>query len=123
MASKNPHIGSTLDEFLAEDGTLEVVEAQAIKEVLAWQIQQEMDKLHLSKTEMASRMQTSRSSLNRLLDPDNPSVSLYTCVRAAFALGKTLELTLATRRVPRRARGPRQRRSSSGTKVLGKKSA
>ena len=123
MASKNRHIGSTLDEFLAEDGTLEVVEAQAIKEVLAWQIRQEMEKLHLSKTEMAHRMQTSRSSLNRLLDPDNPSVSLYTCVRAAVALGKTLELTLATRRIPRRARGRLQRRSFSSANAPRKKSA
>ncbi len=123
MAKKNPHIGSAFEDFLAEDGTLEAAEAQAIKEVLAWQIQQEMDKLSLSKSAMAGRMRTSRSSLDRLLDPGNPSVSLYTCVRAAHALGKTLELTLSKRHNPRRAHGLYRRRSSSDAKTLGKKRA
>ncbi len=88
--ARNPHIGSTLDDFLTEDGTLAEAHAVAIKRTIAWQVKQTMDKEKLSKSEMARRMQTSRAALNRLLDPDNPSVTLLTMDKAASVLGKNL---------------------------------
>lgn len=86
--------GSTLDSFLAEEGLLEEVSEQAIKGVLAWQIDQEMKARNVTKTAMARRMQTSRAQLDRLLDPDNGSVTLHTLHRAAAILGKRLRVEL-----------------------------
>lgn len=91
---KNPHIGSTLDDLLEEDGSLAECEALVIKRVLAWQISEAMAKEGLSKSAMARRMRTSRSALDRLLDPKNTSVTLQTIDRAASALGKRLRLKL-----------------------------
>ena len=68
------HVGSRLDDFLEDEGLLAEAEATATKRVIAWQIEQLMDGEGLSKTEMARRMGTSRSALDRLLDPSNPSV-------------------------------------------------
>ena len=90
----NPHEGSTLDSLLEADGTLAEVEAAAVKRVLAWQISQTMADARMSKAEMARRMHTSRASLDRLLDPDNPSVTLLTLQKAAAALGKRLKVEL-----------------------------
>ena len=64
----NPHIGSSLDDFLAEEAILEETTAVAIKRVVAWQIAQEMKVQHLTKTALAQKMHTSRAALNRLLD-------------------------------------------------------
>lgn len=89
---KNEHIGSSFDEFLEEEGLLAEAEAVAIKRVLAYQIAQLMEQKNLTKTEMAGRMQTSRASLNRLLDPENESATLQTLERAALALGKRLHV-------------------------------
>lgn len=89
------HIGSDFDDFLKEDGIYEQVQAVAIKRVIAYQIAEEMKKKKLSKTEMASRMKTSRAALERLLDPDNVSITLVTLERAASALGKKLKIQLA----------------------------
>jgi antitoxin HicB len=89
------HIGSNFDDFLKEDGLYEQVQAVAIKRVIAHQIAEEMKKKKLSKTEMASRMKTSRAALERLLDPDNVSITLVTLERAASALGKKLKVQLA----------------------------
>ncbi|WKZ36089.1 MAG: XRE family transcriptional regulator [Anaerolineales bacterium] len=89
------HIGSDFDDFLKEDGIYEQVQAVAIKRVIAYQIAEEMKKKNLSKTEMASRMKTSRAALERLLDPDNVSITLVTLERAASALGKKLKIQLA----------------------------
>jgi antitoxin HicB len=89
------HIGSDFDDFLKEDGIYEQVQAVAIKRVIAYQIAEEMKKKKLSKTEMASRMKTSRAALERLLDPDNVSITLVTLERAASALGKKLKVQLA----------------------------
>lgn len=91
---KNKHMGSSFDEFLEEEGLYLEIEAIAVKRVLAYQIEQVMAKYHLSKTDMANKMQTSRSSLNRLLDPENTSVTLQTLARAAFVVGKRLDITL-----------------------------
>lgn len=90
----NRHIGSSLDELLEEDGVLAEVSAIAIKRVLAWQVVQAMSNLGLSKSQMATQMRTSRTSLDRLLDPDNTSVTLKTLERAASILGKRLQIEL-----------------------------
>jgi len=92
--ARNPHIGSTLDDFLEEDGTFSEAHATAIKRTLAWQVSQTMAEENLSKSEMARRMHTSRAALNRLLDPDNPSVTLLTMDKAASVLGKRLRVEL-----------------------------
>lgn len=91
----NKHIGSRLDEFLEEDDLLAETEAVAIKRVIAWQIERLMKEDGLTKSEMARRMGTSRSALERLLDPSNPSVTLLTIERAAKALGKKVRVELA----------------------------
>lgn len=90
----NPHIGSSFDDFLEEEGIKEEVHAYAIKRVLAWQIQQAMESEGISKSAMARRMNTSRSQLERLLDPANVSVQLDTIQRAAAAIGRRLRLEL-----------------------------
>ena len=88
------HLGSRFDDFLDEEGLLAEAEAVAIKRVIAFQLQ-EMMQQRLSKTQLAKRMNTSRSSLQRLLDPDNPSATLLTLERAARALGKRIRIELA----------------------------
>jgi len=94
MTYNNPYIGSSLDELLEEDGMLAEVNAIAIKRVLAWQVAQAMSSLGLTKSQMATKMRTSRTSLDRLLDPDNTSVTLKTLERAATVLGKRLQIEL-----------------------------
>lgn len=94
MSKKNPHFGSELDEFLAEDGLLESSQSFAIKQVLAWQIAQFIEQQGLTKAAMARRMKTSRSALDRLLDPDNDSVTLKTLQNAAETIGAHLEVKL-----------------------------
>ncbi len=89
------HIGSDFDDFLREEHLLDVAEATASKRVIAFQIAQEMERCSLSKSEMASRMKTSRTALDRLLDPANASVTLSTLERAASAVGKKLKVELA----------------------------
>jgi antitoxin HicB len=86
--------GSTLDAFLAEEGILEEATEHAVKSVLAWQIGEAMQARNLSKAAMAREMQTSRTQLDRLLDPDNSSVTLHTLHRAAAVLGKRLRVDL-----------------------------
>ncbi|MEM9293573.1 MAG: Fis family transcriptional regulator [Acidobacteriota bacterium] len=90
----NPHLGSDFDDFLAEEGILEEATAVATKRVIAFQIAQAMEEQKLSKAAMAKQMKTSRSALDRLLDPDVPSVTLLTIERAARALGKKLEVRM-----------------------------
>lgn len=92
---KNRHLGSNFDDFLNKDGLLADAEAIAIKRVVAFQVAQMMKKQRISKTDMAHRMKTSRSALDRLLDPDNGSVTLQTLERAAQALGKRLRVEFA----------------------------
>ena len=88
------HIGGSFDDFLAEDDLLNEVEAVAIKRVLAFQLEQEMKRTGLTKTQLATRMETSRSAVDRLLDPENQAVTLRTLERAAGVLGKRLRLEL-----------------------------
>ena len=92
---KNKHLGSDFDDFLQDEALLAEAEATAIKRVLAYQIQKEMEERQLTKSALAKLMNTSRSSLDRLLDPDNPSVTLVTMESAAIALGKKLKIQLA----------------------------
>jgi len=92
--SKNPHLGSSLDELLEEEGSLASSEALAAKRVLAWQIAQAMAEKNMTKKAMAEAMNTSRSSLDRLLDPDNLSITLSTMERAAEVIGKRLRILL-----------------------------
>ncbi len=93
-ASANHHIGSDFEDFLAEEKILDEVTAVAVKRVIAWQIQNEMELQHLTKTSMAKRMNTSRSSLDRLLDENDTSLSLTTLASAAQALGKQIKIEL-----------------------------
>jgi antitoxin HicB len=92
---KHRHIGSSLDEFLANDGTLAEAEAAALKRVIAWQVERAMKQRRVSKSAMARAMRTSRAAVDRLLDPGNESVTLRTMARAARVLGKRLRLELA----------------------------
>lgn len=92
--SSNAYIGSSLDDLLEEDGALVKINAIALKRVLAWQIEQAMVEKKLTKTKMAKQMKTSRASLDRLLDPENTSVTLSTMERAAKVVGKRLCLDL-----------------------------
>src|SRR5688572_24473562 len=94
MSKKNKRIGSSLDDLLVEDGMLGEVTAAALKRVIAWQLEQARGKQGITKAELARRMHTSRASLDRLLDPDNVSVTLQTVGRAAAVLGKRLQLKL-----------------------------
>jgi predicted XRE-type DNA-binding protein len=89
------HIGSSFDDFLAEEAILEEASAVAIKRVIAWQIAQEMQAQHLTKTALAKKMRTSRAALNRLLDENDASLTLTTLASAAAALGKKIDLRLA----------------------------
>ena len=89
------HIGSNFDDFLEEEGVLAEAEAIAVKRVLAYQLKELMKVQKLSKTQLAKRMKTSRSALERLLNPDNPSVTLLTLERAARALGKNIRIEIA----------------------------
>ncbi|MFB2767727.1 helix-turn-helix domain-containing protein [Pelatocladus sp. BLCC-F211] len=92
--NKNPYVGSSLDDLLEEEGTLEEINLIAIKRVIAWQVKQTMEQRNLTKTEMAKQMNTSRSSLDRLLDPNNTSVTLDTIDRAARVIGKRVHFEL-----------------------------
>ena len=85
-------IGSSFDDFLQEDGMLAEAEAVAIKRVIAFQLEETMTKEHITKTEMAKRMHTSRSAINRLLDPLNTSITLSTIESAVVAMGKRLQI-------------------------------
>ena len=87
-------IGSSFEDFLKEEGIYEEVQAQALKEVIAWQIEQAMRTGGITKTAMAKRMATSRAQLDRLLDPNNTSVTLHTLQKAAAVVGRRLRLEL-----------------------------
>ena len=92
MAKKN--VGSSFDEFLEEEGILEEVSAVAVKRLIAFQLAEKMSEKNLTKSELARRMATSRSALDRLLDPDNSSVTLQTLQSAVQALGGRLNVEL-----------------------------
>jgi predicted XRE-type DNA-binding protein len=90
----NPHIGSSFESFLDEEGIREETQDLAQKRVIAWQIEEAMKKSGIKKVEMAARMNTSRTQVDRLLDPANNKVQLETLQRAARAVGRTLRVEL-----------------------------
>lgn len=83
-----------MDEFLAEEGFLAEAEAIAVKRVLAFQLAQLMSEQQVSKAEMARRMNTSRSAVDRLLDPQSDAATLSTLEKAAIVLGRRLHVEL-----------------------------
>lgn len=92
---RNPHLGSSLESFLEETGDLEEATAIALKRVLAWELAMAMKKLDVSRAELARRMRTSRAVVHRLLNGDDPAVTLATITRAAVALGRRVDLRIA----------------------------
>ena len=93
--TKHKNKGSSFDSFLQEEGILDEVTEVAVKRIVAFQIQEEMRKKNFTKTRLAREMNTSRSALNKLLDPDNDAGTIKTLHRAATVLGKKLEIRLA----------------------------
>ena len=100
---RTSHSGTTFDSFLEQEGIREEVEAVAIKRILAWQLEQAMQNQRKTKQAMAKQLRTSRSQLDRLLDPRNVSVTLDTITRAARALGKRVIIRIADAKVAKRA--------------------
>jgi antitoxin HicB len=94
MTNNNSHIGSSFDDFLDEENLLVEANEIAIKRVIAWQLQQEIESKHMTKTDVAKAMGTSRAAVDRLLDPNNTSVTLNTLSKAARILGKKIEIDL-----------------------------
>lgn len=121
---RTEHSGSSFDSFLDQEGIREEVEAVAIKRVLAWQLEQAMREQQKTKQAMAKQLHTSRSQLDRLLDPRNVSVSLETITRAARALGKRVIIRVADAKVAKRVaawcylRKGSQPRGTNGLVVL-----
>jgi predicted XRE-type DNA-binding protein len=93
MTTKNVHVGSSLDDLLKQEGIYEEAEGQAIKEVIAWQLAEAMKERSLSKARMAVLLKTSRSQVDRLLDPGR-DVTLSTLQRAAALVGRKLQVQL-----------------------------
>jgi antitoxin HicB len=93
-ALRSPAKLGALDDLLKEEGKLEEFQATAIKEVLAWQIEEAMKANNISRNALAKRMNTSRSQIGRLLDPKDGNVTLLTLQRAARMVGRSLRLEL-----------------------------
>jgi len=90
----NNNIGSSFDDFLEEEGISAEVEVGAVKKIISYQLQDALDKENLTKTELAQKLDPSRAAVNRLLDPDNYSVTLNTLVKAASVLGKRVSVAI-----------------------------
>ena len=90
----NPHVGSTIDEFLKDEGIFDEVSALVIKEKIAFQLRQHMKAAHISINRMAQEMRTSRTQIHRLLDPRNGNVTLATLQKAASIVGRKIRLEL-----------------------------
>jgi predicted XRE-type DNA-binding protein len=94
MTKKKGRIGSSFEDFLKEEGTHDETTATAVKRVLAWQLEQAMEEKQMSKNQMAKAMATSRSQLDRILDPDNERIQLDTVIKAARVLGREVRIDL-----------------------------
>ena len=92
MDKKN--IGSSFDDFLEDEGILVEAEAVALKTIFAWEFQKSLKEQHITKVQAAKRMRTSRAALDRILDPNNTSVTLKSLERAAVSLGKRIHIEL-----------------------------
>lgn len=93
-AGKNPHVGSSFESWLDEEGIREEASAAAIKAVIALQLANEMKKKKITKQRMAELMRTSRAQVDRLLDPDNGSATIESLQRAARIVGRELRMQL-----------------------------
>jgi antitoxin HicB len=93
MKKKNKHIGSSIDDLMKEEGWYEEAEEKAIKEVIACQLSQAMEKKHISKSTMATRLKTSRTQMNRILNVKS-DVTLSSLQRAAALVGRCLKIQL-----------------------------
>jgi antitoxin HicB len=91
---KKGRLGSSFDDFLKDEGIYNDVEAVAVKRVIAWQLEEAMKARRITKLQMARRMKTSRSQLDRLLDPSHRGVTLETLARAAQVLGRHIRVEL-----------------------------
>ncbi len=87
------HMGSSIDDFLKEEGIFEEAQAQAVKEVVAWQLAEAMKKKKISKNRMAAMLKTSRTQVDRLLDPKN-DITLGSLQRAAAMVGRRVTIEL-----------------------------
>ena len=87
------HMGSSIDDFLKEEGIFEEAQAQAVKEVVAWQLAEAMKKKNISKSKMATLLKTSRTQVDRLLDPKN-DITLGSLQRAAAMVGLRVSIEL-----------------------------
>lgn len=92
--SSNPHQGSDFDDFLKEEGIYETTHAKALKRSLAEQLEDAMQAAQMSKAQMAASMTTSRSQVDRILDPQNLSIQLDTLIKAAAVLGQKIEIKM-----------------------------
>lgn len=90
---KNKHIGSSIDDLMKEEGWFDEAQGKAIKEVIAWQLSRAMEKKHISKTTMATRLKTSRTQVNRILSATS-DVTLSSLQRAAALVGRRLKIEL-----------------------------
>ncbi|GHV84821.1 hypothetical protein AGMMS50230_04290 [Spirochaetia bacterium] len=90
----NKYIGSTFDDFLEEEGIKDEVENGSIKKIIAFQLQETIKNEKLTKTELARKLETSRAAVDRLLDPYNESVTLFTLKKAASIVGKKIKMEL-----------------------------
>lgn len=94
MVNKNKHIGSSFDDFLEEEDLLSTSEIEAIKKIIAYLLQKKIDNHLLTKTALAKKLGTSRSGLERILDPDNTSITLHTLAKAAQLTGKKIHISI-----------------------------
>ncbi len=94
MTTEKGRIGSSFEDHLRAQGILQETTAVAVKRVLAWQLEQAMEKEQMSKNQMAKAMKTSRSQLDRVLDPDNDRIQLDTVIKAARVLGREVRIDL-----------------------------
>ncbi len=120
-AKPRDHSGSSFDDFLRDEGVLEEAETIAIKRVIAWQLRQEMQRKRITKKAMADRLRTSRSQLDRLLDPQYAGVTLSTLSRAAIVLGKRLKVQVIEGPVLEGITAQRSLRKRPGPVVLPRK--
>lgn len=116
------HSGSSFDEFLEEEGIHDEVVSAAAKRVIAWQLEQEMARQQITKQAMATELKTSRSQLDRLLDPANTAVSIDALARAAHVLGKQLVFEMRDR-APHKTRQPARKKTTSRAHVTRKTNA
>ncbi len=94
MTKTKGHVGSSFEDFLKEEGVFEETTATAVKRVLAWQLEQAMAEKQMSKNQMAKAMKTSRSQLDRILDPEIEQIQLDTVIKAARVLGREVRIEL-----------------------------